>query len=226
MITVVIEKAKNPNKKYQAVVNGARTIPFGQKNASDFTIEDLALEDTKGDALKVVGGQNIIIRRVRTEWTNGPATENGAYGIYPVQTENVLIDGVVAIGASDAGIYVGQSRNVVVRNSRAERNVAGIEIENTIGADVYDNVAIGNTGGILVFNMPNLPQPGHTTRVYRNKVESNNHKNFGAPGSIVSGVPSGSGSVVLTNMPWKLTSSVSAPTATASRRSVAGSAIR
>ena len=62
-------------------------------NASDFTIEDLALEDTKGDALKVVGGQNIIIRRVRTEWTNGPATENGAYGIYPVQTENVLIDG-------------------------------------------------------------------------------------------------------------------------------------
>src|SRR5690606_38669608 len=87
-------------------------------NASDFTIEDLALEDTKGDALKVVGGSNIIIRRVRTEWTNGPATENGAYGIYPVQTENVLIDGVVAIGASDAGIYVGQSRNVVVRNSR------------------------------------------------------------------------------------------------------------
>ncbi|HEX5842344.1 MAG TPA: parallel beta-helix domain-containing protein, partial [Pseudomonas sp.] len=110
-------------------------------DASDFTIEDIALEDSKGDALKVVGGKNIIIRRVRTEWTNGPATENGAYGIYPVQTENTLIDGAVAIGASDAGIYVGQSRNVVVRNSRAERNVAGIEIENTIDADVYDNVA-------------------------------------------------------------------------------------
>ena len=56
-------------------------------DASDFTIEDLALEDSKGDALKVVGGKNIIIRRVRTEWTNGPVTENGAYGIYPVQTE-------------------------------------------------------------------------------------------------------------------------------------------
>ncbi len=35
-------------------------------DASDFTIEDLALEDTRGDALKIVGGQNIIIRRVRT----------------------------------------------------------------------------------------------------------------------------------------------------------------
>ena len=50
-----------------------------------------------------------MIRRVRTEWTRGPHTENGAYGIYPVQTENVLIDESVAVGASDAGIYVGQS---------------------------------------------------------------------------------------------------------------------
>ncbi|AYC31232.1 hypothetical protein D3880_01995 [Pseudomonas cavernae] len=168
-------------------------------DASDFTIEDLALEDTKGDALKVVGGKNIVIRRVRTEWTNGPATENGAYGIYPVQTENTLIDGAVAIGASDAGIYVGQSRNVVVRNSRAERNVAGIEIENTIGADVHHNVATGNTGGILVFNMPNLQQPGHTTRVYQNRVQGNNHANFGHKGTPVASVPAGSGVVINSN---------------------------
>ncbi|WP_271409450.1 parallel beta-helix domain-containing protein [Pseudomonas sp. Q1-7] len=168
-------------------------------DASDFTIEDLALEDSKGDALKVVGGRNIVIRNVRTEWTNGPATENGAYGIYPVQTENTLIEGVVAIGASDAGIYVGQSRNVVVRNSRAERNVAGIEIENTIGADVYDNLATGNTGGILVFNMPNLQQPGHGTRIYRNRIEANNHDNFGHKGTPVASVPAGSGVVINSN---------------------------
>ncbi|WP_137821196.1 parallel beta-helix domain-containing protein [Pseudomonas sp. D(2018)] len=168
-------------------------------DASDFTIEDLALEDSKGDALKVVGGKNIVIRNVRTEWTNGPATENGAYGIYPVQTDNTLIEGAVAIGASDAGIYVGQSRNVVVRNSRAERNVAGIEIENTIGADVYDNVATGNTGGILVFNMPNLQQPGHGTRIYRNRVEGNNHDNFGHKGTPVASVPAGSGVVINSN---------------------------
>lgn len=168
-------------------------------DASDFTIQDLALEDTKGDALKVVGGKNIVIRNVRTEWTNGPATENGAYGIYPVQTENTLIEGAVAIGASDAGIYVGQSRNVVVRNSRAERNVAGIEIENTIGADVYDNVATGNTGGILVFNMPNLQQPGHGTRVYRDQVKDNDHDNFGHKGTPVASVPAGSGVVINSN---------------------------
>ncbi|MEQ8860002.1 MAG: parallel beta-helix domain-containing protein [Pseudomonadales bacterium] len=168
-------------------------------NASDFTIEDLAIEDTVGDALKINEGRNIVIRRVRTEWTNGPDAENGAYGVYPVQTENVLIDGAVAIAASDAGIYVGQSRNVVVKNSRAEYNVAGIEIENTIHADVFDNVARNNTGGILVFNMPDLPQLGHSTRVFDNEITGNNTANFGAPGSAVAGVPAGTGIIINSN---------------------------
>jgi parallel beta-helix repeat protein len=168
-------------------------------NASDFTIEDLAFEDTVGDALKINEGENIVIRRVRTEWTNGPDTDNGAYGVYPVQTTNVLVDGVVAIGASDAGIYVGQSRNVVVKNSRAEYNVAGIEIENTVNADVFDNVARNNTGGILVFNMPDLPQLGHSTRVFDNEITDNNTANFGAPGSAVAGVPAGTGILINAN---------------------------
>ena len=168
-------------------------------SAGDFTIEDLAIEDTAGDGLKVNGGRNIVIRRVRTEWTNGPDEKNGAYGIYPVQAENVLLEENVAIGASDAGIYVGQSRNVVVRNNRAERNVAGIEIENTFSADVYGNVTTENTGGILVFNMPDLPQPGHSTRVYGNTVVGNNTDNFGAEGTPVASVPAGSGIVINSN---------------------------
>ncbi len=168
-------------------------------NASDFTIEDLGIEDTVGDALKVNGGSNIVIRRVRAEWTNGPDTGNGAYGIYPVQTTNTLIDASVAIGASDAGIYVGQSTNVVVQNSRAEFNVAGIEIENTVNADVHDNVARNNSGGILVFNMPDLPMLGHGTRVFDNDVSGNNTGNFGTPGSAVASVPAGSGVVVNAN---------------------------
>ena len=168
-------------------------------SASDFTIEDLAIEDTRGDALKINEGSNIIIRRVRTEWTNGPDEENGAYGIYPVQTENVLLEESVAIGASDAGIYVGQSRNVVVRNNRAESNVAGIEIENTVGADVYGNTAVNNTGGILVFNMPDLPMAGHSTRIYQNTVAGNNTDNFGADGTPVASVPAGSGIVINSN---------------------------
>ena len=168
-------------------------------NASNFLIEDLAIEDSVGDALKINEGDNITIRRVRTEWTNGPSTDNGAYGIYPVQTTNVLLEGNIAIGASDAGIYVGQSRQVIVRNNRAEYNVAGIEVENTIGADVYNNVANNNTGGILVFNMPSIPQRGYATRVFDNDVHSNNTENFAIPGTAVSGVPTGSGVMINSN---------------------------
>ncbi|MCB9956477.1 MAG: right-handed parallel beta-helix repeat-containing protein [Caulobacterales bacterium] len=167
--------------------------------ANDFTVEDLAIEDTKGDGIKVNEGENIVFRRVRVEWTGGPKTENGAYGLYPVQTKNVLIEESHVIGAADAGIYVGQSQNVVVRNNKAERNVAGIEIENTFDADVYDNVATENTGGILVFNMPNLKQPGARTRVFKNKVYDNNTKNFGLPGTAVSNIPAGSGVVINSN---------------------------
>ena len=123
-------------------------------------LEGFAVEDAKGDAIKINECTNLTIRDVRVEWTNGPDKDNGAYGLYPVQCENVLIDASVAIGASDAGIYVGQSNQVIVKNSRAEFNVAGIEIENTTNADVLDNIVTNNTGGILVFNMPNLPQSG------------------------------------------------------------------
>lgn len=168
-------------------------------NASDFTLENLAIEDSKGDGLKVNEGENIAIRKVRVEWTNGPDTDNGAYGLYPVQTKNVLIEDSVVIGASDAGIYVGQSKNIIVRRNRAERNVAGIEIENCIGADVYDNLATENTGGILVFNMPDLPQPGHTTRVFKNRIVKNNTANFGRKGTAVASVPAGSGVVIMSN---------------------------
>jgi parallel beta-helix repeat protein len=181
---------------FKSQISGAEGLLV---NASGFTLQDIAIEDSKGDALKVNEGKNIVIRRVRTEWTNGPDENNGAYGIYPVQTENLLIEDSVAIGASDAGIYVGQSKNIIIRNNRAEFNVAGIEIENSTGADVYGNVATNNTGGILVFNLPNLPVFGHSTRVYNNQVFANNTANFAPEGNIVAGVPAGTGIMINSN---------------------------
>ncbi len=166
--------------------------------AGDFIIEDLTIQDTKGDALKINGAENVTIRRIKTEWTGGPKETNGAYGIYPVQCTNVLIEDSVAIGASDAGIYVGQSKNIIVRRNRAEFNVAGIEIENSTAADVYENVATKNTGGLLVFNLPALPvQGGSFTRLYNNQIFENNTPNFAPKGNIVANVPTGTGIMVL-----------------------------
>ena len=168
--------------------------------SSKVSLKDFAIEDAKGDALKVIGADGIYMINLRTEWTGGPKSTNGAYGLYPVESKDVLIDGCVAIGASDAGIYVGQSENIIVRNSRAHYNVAGIEIENSYYADVYDNVASHNTGGILGFDLPDLPQQGgHHVRVFRNKAVDNDTDNFAPEGNIVGEVPRGTGIIIQAN---------------------------
>lgn len=167
---------------------------------SGVVLENFAVEDSKGDAIKTKGCKGITFRNVRAEWTGGPKETNGSYGFYPVESENVLIEKCVAIGASDAGIYVGQSKNIVVRESRAEYNVAGIEIENCHGADVYECVATKNTGGILVFDMPDLPvQGGRDVRVFNNQVFDNDTQNFAPKGNIVATVPTGTGIMIMAN---------------------------
>jgi parallel beta-helix repeat protein len=168
--------------------------------SNQVVLEAFAVEDSKGDGVKAKGSDQITFRDLRVEWTNGPDEKNGAYGVYPVSSKNVLVDGVTVKGAADAGIYVGQSENIVVRNSRVEFNVAGIEIENSMKADVYKNVATRNTGGILVFDLPNLPvQGGHDIRVFDNEVVNNDTANFAPKGNTVAMVPKGMGIMVMAN---------------------------
>ena len=168
--------------------------------SDNVTLSDFAVVNAKGDAIKAKGVDNIKFIKIKTEWTGGPKETNGAYGLYPVESTNILIDNCVAIGASDAGIYVGQSQNIIVKNSRAEFNVAGIEIENSYFADVFDNIATNNTGGILVFDLPGLPQQGgHHVRVFNNKIINNNTDNFAPEGNIVGEVPRGTGVIVQAN---------------------------
>lgn len=164
------------------------------------TLTGFTMQDTKGDGIKSKGADNITYKDLKVEWTGGPLETNGAYGVYPVESENVLVDGVIVSGASDAGIYVGQSKNIIVRNSRAEFNVAGIEIENSTNADVHDNIATRNTGGILVFDLPNLPvMGGHSTRIFNNQIIQNDTPNFAPPGNIVANVPVGAGVMLMAN---------------------------
>ena len=165
-----------------------------------FTIEDLAVEDAKGDAIKVNGCDGVTFRKVRVSWSDGQKETNGAYGLYPVLSQNILIEDCIARDASDAGIYVGQSENIIVRRYTAENNVAGIEIENSVNADVYENTATHNTGGILVFSLPDLVKKiGHHCRVYNNKIIENNHENFAPKGNTVAGVPAGTGVMIMAN---------------------------
>jgi parallel beta-helix repeat protein len=183
---------------FKGQVQGAEGLLINA--AERITVENLAIEDTKGDGVKANGCKDLTIRNVRVEWTRGPHEKNGAYGLYPVQCERVVIEKSTVIGASDAGIYVGQSQHILVRDNRAEFNVAGIEIENSTYADVYRNTVTNNTGGILVFNLPGLPvKEGRKTRVFENHIYNNNTDNFAPEGNIVATVPTGTGFMVLAN---------------------------
>ena len=164
------------------------------------TLRDFAVENPKGDGVKSKGADDIVYYRVRVTWTGGPRATNGAYGLYPVESTNVLIDGCQVSGASDAGIYVGQSKNITVRNSVVEANVAGIEIENSRNALVARNFATRNTGGILVFDLPALPvMGGGNVIVEHNLVVANDTPNFAPPGNIVAGVRRGTGILIMAN---------------------------
>jgi parallel beta-helix repeat protein len=172
---------------------------FAQGPMKNLTIESLSVKDSPGNAFKTLAVTGMTFKSLEVTWTALDHTD-GAYGVYPVQDTNVLVENCKISGASDSGIYIGQSQNIVVRNNEAFHNVAGIEIENSFFADVHDNYSHDNTGGILVFDLPNLPQEGgNHVRVFNNKIENNNTENFALTSDIVSLVPAGTGFFVMAN---------------------------
>jgi len=167
-------------------------------SADHDTLDTLRIENPKGDGVRATAVDYPTIRNVHVEWTEGPNASNGGYGIYPVTSSHVLIEDCFASGASDTGIYVGQSSDIIIRNNEATANVAGIEVENSTDAEVYGNHAHGNTGGILVFNLPGLSvKDGKRANVHDNQIEDNNLANFAPGGNIIAEVPQGTGLFVL-----------------------------
>ena len=169
---------------------------FRFEGGTDLTIRDFGVYEAKKNGIKIVGANGVHIAYSATVWEGDLNDSNGAYGLYPLNSTNVLIEDSYARGSADAGIYVGQSSNIVVRRNVAKENVAGIEIENSFNADVYDNLAVGNTGGILTFDLPGLTQAfGGNVRIFDNELYANNAENF-AGGGAVSIVPPGTGLLI------------------------------
>ncbi len=165
-------------------------------------LEGFTVMDAPGDDIKTQHCEGITFRDINTTWSHQDLAKSGTYGIYPVQCSDVLIEKCEVSHSRDAGIYVGQSVNIIVRNNYVFENVAGIEIENSDNAEVYDNKAFNNTAGILVFNLPGLPKAwGRNTRIFKNEVIENNHDNFALGqasenGNPISMIPPGSGIVI------------------------------
>ena len=154
-------------------------------------VENLKIMNFKGNAIMGQAGNNFVIR-------NNWIINSGVYGIFPEFGKNGLIEHNVLSGIEDAAIYVGMCDNIMVSHNEVFASVAGIEIENTRHAIVEGNLAYDNAGGIMTFITPGLPIKTTQDVIIRNNfISGNNHKNFGAPGSMVSGLPSGSGVVVM-----------------------------
>ena len=168
--------------------------------SDNVTLRDFAVENPKGDGIKSKGADMIVYSGIRVEWTGGPKETNGAYGIYPVESTGVLVTNSKVSGASDAGIYVGQSRDITVSENIVTYNVAGIEIENSRNALVESNIASRNTGGLLVFDLPGLPVMGGGNVILReNVLADNDTANFAPKGNIVASVRRGTGVLVMAN---------------------------
>ncbi|MCJ8321094.1 MAG: right-handed parallel beta-helix repeat-containing protein [Colwellia sp.] len=179
-------------------------LDFSQSVADDavkfeggrsITIRDFSVYESPKNGIKASSVDGIYFAYTGAIWEGPLESDNGAYGLYPVKSNNVLLEHNYAYGSADAGIYVGQSTNIVVRNNIAKNNVAGIEIENSTSADVYNNLAIGNTGGILVFDLPGLTKAyGGNVRIFNNDIFENNEENVG--NGVVGIVPPGTGSLI------------------------------
>ena len=160
-------------------------------SGNNIIIENFRITRYKGNGIMGQAGNNFEIR-------NNVIVDTGIYGIFPQLGTNGLVEHNVVSGIEDAAIYIGMSDNIHVAYNEVFDSVAGIEIENSRHAVVEHNNAHHNTGGILAFVTPGLPIKTTEDVIIRNNfVLDNNTANFGAPGSIVSGIPAGTGILVM-----------------------------
>lgn len=170
------------------------------------TIEALTVVETPGDGIRANDVDGVVFRNVTVGWAAEADPSNGAYALYPVQSQNVVIDGCVVYGAADAGVYLGQSGKSLIENSEAYGNVIGIEVENSTDVVVRNNHAHDNTNGILIITLPGLDTlDGKRANVHGNTIVNNNTVNFGDPGTTVGILPPGAGVLLVatdTNEVW------------------------
>jgi parallel beta-helix repeat protein len=163
--------------------------------ADGFTIENMWIVNTAGNGVEVKAADSIF-RKLYVTWDAGSVSENGAYSVYPTRCENTLVEYVEVVGASDAGLYVGQCDGGIVRYNKVYGNVAGLEVENSKDVEAYGNDIFDNAGGLLALQEPNLDRLANENILMRdNFVYCNNHENFARPGTTVSNIPPGTGAM-------------------------------
>jgi parallel beta-helix repeat protein len=153
------------------------------------TVEGLTVRNAEDNGIFMIGVDGFQVR-------GGRYLDNHEYGVFPRCSTHGAIEGSLAEGANDTGIYVGNDTEVTVTGNRATGNTSGFEVENSSDVVVRGNRSTGNTAGILVFVLPGLPRTttDHVL-VEGNVVTRNNRPNPVPPdsGEDLGLVPTGSG---------------------------------
>ena len=165
-----------------------------------FTLQGLTIKHAGFSGVFLIGVDGYHLTGTRY-------VDNPVYGPFPVCSHDGLIDfnqvvgGGSAAGPSlDTGIYVGDDDRVTVRHNSVTNYVIGVVVENTINANVQDNLLKGNTAGIYAAVLPDHPRPfTNNIVIERNQVVNNNLPNPIPPdsGDEIGGVPTGVGIVNL-----------------------------
>jgi len=182
-----------PNDKGEwPILDGEGTRSDGViASGNNFEMSFFSVKNYLSNGVLVEGSTKVYLHDMYIENT-------GVYGVYPVRCTNVLIERIEATLMNDAAIYAGKSMDVIIRDTETYGNVIGIELENTVNGEVYNNHAHNNTVGIFVDLLPQLPSKvSLNTKVHDNISENNNGDNFSKPGSSQSLIPPGTGMLIL-----------------------------
>ena len=77
---VVIQPTKSKNKKLEAVIDGKKTVPVGQKNASDFT-----LNKNPGEKARYINRHE-----KREDWTKSGINTAGFYSKHVLWNKDTI----------------------------------------------------------------------------------------------------------------------------------------
>ncbi|ABC28248.1 conserved hypothetical protein [Hahella chejuensis KCTC 2396] len=153
----------------------------------NITLKNFSIAHPGGDGVVIRNSSKVLISNLRINMGEAPKSSNGGYGIYPVSSRHITIENTEVSGASDAGIYIGQSIYTLIQNNYSHDNVTGVNAENSQHVHVKNNRLQNNTVGALIVSLPDMLYPKSDNIIFEeNIIDDNNLKNFALEGNVVS----------------------------------------
>lgn len=111
----------------------------------DVTVEAIALFDTEGTAIRVLGADNVRLRNLRIAWQT---PRDGVAGIALLDASNTLVKDVDVTGATLAGVRASGSIRVLIDGASLLRNGTGLRIESSADVEVVGTDLQANGHGL------------------------------------------------------------------------------